>query len=371
MKKQGFAYKHPRLIYLLYILTFTFILDLIMAQVFWAKLATHEKYYAVNTRCKNPYYHHALRANVNTFAMMNGVKYKLYTNSLGFKDASCRDISKESGNKRIIFIGDSFTEGISLPYEKTFVGIIDKVLKTRNTEVLNAGVMSYSPKLYYFKIKHIIEVEKIKFNQLAVFIDMSDIHDEIIYKEFIPGSDMAENKLEHYVKEYSIRHSVIFNLVSRLINRVIPYKYDNSELAAIKFQMQYETLDNYLYNLSGWYADENYQKWGRDGFKLASYYMSELISLCKNNGIEVIIAVYPWPRQVDERNPENNHVLLWKEFADKNRIKFINLYPIFMSSTPEKVIDQYYLRNDFHFNEAGNSLIASEFIRWYELLGHL
>ena len=40
--------------------------------------------------------------------------------------------------KRIMFIGDSFTEGIMLDWEDTFVGIISDSLKNKNVEVLNA-----------------------------------------------------------------------------------------------------------------------------------------------------------------------------------------------------------------------------------------
>ena len=43
----------------------------------------------------------------------------------------------------IAFIGDSFTEGVSLEYKNTFVGQISNYLS--NYKIANLGVVSYSP----------------------------------------------------------------------------------------------------------------------------------------------------------------------------------------------------------------------------------
>ena len=43
--------------------------------------------------------------------------------------------------------------------------------------MLNAGVSSYSPSIYYYKTKFFIE-QGLKFSHLIVFIDISDIEDE-------------------------------------------------------------------------------------------------------------------------------------------------------------------------------------------------
>ena len=45
-------------------------------------------------------------------------KYKIFTNNLGFKDKSNREIEFK---KKILFIGDSFTEGVGIKYEDTFL----------------------------------------------------------------------------------------------------------------------------------------------------------------------------------------------------------------------------------------------------------
>ena len=64
---------------------------------------------------------------------MGGTVYSISTNSLGFKDKTNRQISLKTDKKRLVFIGDSFTEGLGLIYEKTFVGLIDETLKKNMT----------------------------------------------------------------------------------------------------------------------------------------------------------------------------------------------------------------------------------------------
>ncbi|MDH8404796.1 hypothetical protein QIG58_28150, partial [Klebsiella pneumoniae] len=62
-------------------------------------------------------YHHSLIANFDGYDYWGNNRYRLFTNSLGFKDAAVREIAKVSPNRRILLIGDSFTEGIGLPFE--------------------------------------------------------------------------------------------------------------------------------------------------------------------------------------------------------------------------------------------------------------
>ena len=69
-------------------------------------------------------------------------------------------------------MGDSFTEGIRLNYEDTFVGLIEKELNKKNIEVLNGGRESYSPIIYWRKIKYLIEELGLDFDEVVLFIDI-------------------------------------------------------------------------------------------------------------------------------------------------------------------------------------------------------
>jgi hypothetical protein len=74
-------------------------------------------------RISEPHYSHTLRANYATDrATWGTTRFPLRTNSLGFRDAGVRDVAKQPDRgRRVVVIGDSFTEGIGLAWEDSFV----------------------------------------------------------------------------------------------------------------------------------------------------------------------------------------------------------------------------------------------------------
>ncbi len=357
--------QHPALLYVIYVIAVLLVLDAAVAHMFWRRLATHEDYYDIEYRCDDPLFHQSLERNVVSWGRWGGLD-PFRTNSLGFKDASPREVPREPQGHRIVFIGDSFTEGVGLPFEKTFVGIIGQDLSARNTEVLNAAACSYSPKLYYFKIRYLLEDLGLKFDELVVFIDMSDIQDEIVYMTFNPRSSGGKRHLIHAFRRYAIRHSVIGNLLDREVQKVLASWPRGAAHGAWTGTLEdYSSYEEYIYERSGWYSDANYGKWGAKGAALAKEYMSRLAALCRSKGVRLTVAVYPWPRQVDEHVAENRHVVFWKTFARQEHLDFVNFFPLFMRPDPDAVIERYYMRDNYHLNEAGNRLIAEGFLKWY------
>ena len=102
--------------------------------------------------------------------------YQIYTNSLGFVDEINRDVPLKKSGKRILILGDSFMEGVGYPWHQTVPGILSDRFKKQGVELLNGAVISYSPKIYYLKLKHFLEMG-LEIDELYVFIDISDIID--------------------------------------------------------------------------------------------------------------------------------------------------------------------------------------------------
>lgn len=145
-------------------------------------------------------YHHDLAPMFSGKTNFGPIEYTLTTNSLGFKDSASRQIPLIPSRPRILFMGDSFTEGVGLPYKETFVGLIDAQWQ-KQYDVLNGALSSYSPIIYYRKIKYLLETTKLKVDQVVVFIDISDIQDEILYK-----FDADENVIYATTERYQINH---------------------------------------------------------------------------------------------------------------------------------------------------------------------
>ena len=128
-------------------------------------------------RIRDPVYDHTLKAKYEGFDVWGTRRARVLTNSLGFRDASTRDVPLVTDRKRIVFIGDSFTEGLGVDYQETFVGRFASAFP--DFDVLNAGVNSYSPSVYYEKLKYFLDFG-LRFDEAIVYIDVSDIYDEAV-----------------------------------------------------------------------------------------------------------------------------------------------------------------------------------------------
>ena len=170
--------RHPRKTLILVVLFSVLALDLAAGYLLLPKNYN-------DFREPHPYYHHGLLANREARSKWgSGEEYTVFTNSLGLMDEAVREVSLSTDKHRIVFIGDSYTEGIGVPFEKTFVGRLSQKVDRDRVEILNAGVSSYCAKLYYLKTKYLVEEVGLKFDELYVFIDISDIQDEILYRDF-------------------------------------------------------------------------------------------------------------------------------------------------------------------------------------------
>ena len=333
---------------------------------------------------KNAHYHHDLDANFRGVMTWGPRHYMVHTNSLGFKDRTNRAVQLKTDKYRIVFIGDSFTEGIGYPYEETFVGLIDRELAKSNYEVLNSGVSSFSPKLYYLKIKYLIENVGLKFDELDVYLDISDIQDEIEYEDFQPsgsyGFAMA-NRLIFMVKKYSLIGNVAARKLIllrrewliRSIGAKLPQPAEQVQNKATPAGQDQEVaanpnlwgnVDAYLDERADWvYREEVFKKWGEKGVSLAAQNMDKLADLCKKYQIKLIIAVYPWPKEVLTKNFNSKNILIWEDFCKKREIPFLNCYPDFFNNRQdENIKDKYYLGGDVHFNQYGQKIMAKAWL---------
>ncbi len=389
---------------------------------------------------RNEIYHHDLIKNGmievkynRDYAFSLGIsKAKLFTNSLGFKDKSSRTIpllSSKNFTKRIVFIGDSFTEGIFLEYEDTFVGIIDKELNKKSIQVLNAGVGSYSPIIYWRKVKYLIEEVGLKFNELVVFIDMSDICDEkyryrlskrghVIdrnpyrvdtHRSFPPpindsGFTGQIKKILH--SQTTLLHhatNVAYDLINRdqinfsfarrsfefnawdkipttfqqkrqktllqLGSCLTRWSFEKFDPDVDKTYSEFRDNDRYLEDVYSTSLNDRYLEKEYDIQKMKKY-MDKLHQLTRDNNIKLTIAVYPWPFQVWFEDLNSVHVKIWEEWSRRNNVNFINYFPDFVSEgltkkDKKEVVEKFYFSQDVHFNKQGNKLVAKKFLEKY------
>jgi hypothetical protein len=324
-------------------------------------------------RCSNPYYHHDFLPNQNVETAWGDRKYSFFTNSLGFRDGMVRDVPLVSKQKRILLMGDSFIEGMGVTYENSVAGILGESLKADATEVLNAAAVSYSPKLYFLKTRYLIEKRRLAFDEIYVFIDISDPHDEIIYKYWEPGSQSAFASALRTLSQFIERHSFFLSYFAarRRLNseKIINNAFPAEGSADARFWLQ--DLKEYLRRAEPekdrffWPNKQSaLEEWGWEGLSLCKQYMTDLQKLCARHGIRMTIAVYPSPYQLTSSNLAGIPVTYWREFAEAQHIGFLDLFPVFIGrEPPETVYAKYFIKGDIHWNEAGNRLVAEAVLK--------
>jgi hypothetical protein len=98
--------------------------------------------------------------------------------------------------------------------------------------------------------------------------------------------------------------------------------------------------------------------------------LDKIHALCIKNNIKLSVGVYPWPGQVLFDPKESKQVTIWQKFCTNKCTNFYNSFPTLSNlaevSTKQDVINKYYFIGDVHFNEAGNKLIAMDFLKIYQ-----
>ena len=303
-------------------------------------------------RVVDNFYHHGLKANVaeKTSWKSDGVSfYQVYTNSLGFVDEINRVVQLKKSGKRILILGDSFMEGVGYPWPQTVPGILSERFKQQGVELLNAAVISYSPKIYYLKLKHFLEMG-LEIDELYVFIDISDIIDEVVYDYFVP-KEFSQSELKwQALDNFFLKGSYIYRSMGTeyFAAQKNPY-HENSPI--------WGGVANFYGLKPKWTYDENAMKlYGEKGIALAKKHIDQIRQICEERGIKLHIGVWPWKDQAKQKNGRKQYDL-WKEYTDKYHIDFISLFDTFESMSPEE-ISSIVIKIDIHWNDKGNRIVA-------------
>lgn len=329
-------------------------------------------------RIEHDFYHHTLASNFKGLGFWGNDSYPICTNPYGMK-ASCQDVKTEEKIFDIGFIGDSFTEGIGLPFEQTFVGMLSKSYP--NLKIANLAVASYSPSIYLAKIKRLMD-EGLVFRKIIVFVDISDIQDESVYQS-VDGNifiGTPPDKTRYSVIKRKIGQN--FPLTAFAKRTLVKTKADFGRYKAVEFDEASEaTLDydniipnqsiySHGYERSAWtYKPDTsgYGKLGVNGsINKALDNMGQLHKLLTERDVGLSLAVYPWPGTLKHDQLDSKQVKIWEDFCKHKCDKFYNLFPPFFaeaaSTSVDAVIRKYFIKDDVHLNAEGNSLIATQLL---------
>ena len=313
---------------------------------------------------RDDFFDHKLSKNFNNLVAWGDKRYKFCTDGNGFR-VGCNNINRKSKNFDIGFIGDSFTEGTGVNYENSFVGLIEKKLPQK--KIANLGVSSYSPSIYFTKIKRLLNTGY-NFKEIIVFLDLSDIVDDTLCYKVIDNKKIErKTSFENCLKNLNEKNTKLdeflkknFKFSQILINLLISPKVEES--TKIKNQFNHSRSE-WTYN----YKKNNFNQLDLDIVVSQSVKnMEKLYLLLNKNSINLSLAVYPWPGTLKYDKEKNLHVETWKKFCENKCLKFYDFMPIFFKEFNNKNFYSSYkkvfIEGDIHFNPYGNKVIADNFI---------
>jgi lysophospholipase L1-like esterase len=351
---------------------------------------------ASNPRMASPIYHHGLRPMMDTKVRAGPTVYRFATNSLGMVDEKPRRIDPRADACRYLVIGGSFTEGYGVGWRESFAGILARRWRINGVDVLNAGVVGYSPTIYYRRIRHLIEDVGLRFGAVLVLIDIGDPSKEWRSYDLDGGGNvtsigqvwqinpMRDPNWRDYLRFWIQDNSLIARLAKELYGKLrkrpqqapgaaapppLPHRPPVSPpLGAIEVPRPPDDppaippghagtlgVDN-----ARWTVDADaWNAWGRDGLRVSAERMDRLLLLLRAHGIGLTIAVYPWPDQIFAGDADSVQVRYWREWARTRGVDLVDLFPpFFRGDDPLETIRRYFAVGGFHWNAAGHALIA-------------
>ena len=294
----------------------------------------------------------------------------LHYNAFGARDKQ-RNIKNLSKKKRVVVLGDSFVEGYMLNEADRFTNLLEK--KT-NIEHLNLGINGTGLVDYFLKYKFL--AKKFEHDVLLVGIlpaNDFDVYDEKqklllfdypIYRPYWHPKTTAGYELRYSLADISQSCASTKTLkeprnVSRTVDslyRTLKW-YEKPLVELNQNSYLYRGVLKYSAKIKSAPASKSMLKFfPRNHFELLSYFLEQLHS--ESQGKKVIILVFPI--EADLNNYSQKQDIFTPKLAQlckKNGFSCIDLLPYFNAYKGSKA--DLYTKGDGHWNEKGDSLVAS------------
>jgi hypothetical protein len=331
----------------------------------------------------DPVRHHAFRPNCEATERWGGHSYDVFTNDLGLRDEKITRVPLFDSRPRILFLGDSYTEALGVNWSESYVGRIAS--RFPQYDFLNGGVESYSPSNSLNVTRQLLAAG-VEFDEVVVFIDISDTQDEAAYYRDLDSSGavigpVRKQMLDTWYSSLRMRtrkHLLLTNYVLEAAERSLVrhgYYHLATELNGNVFDMPrsawtYRQVSDTLPMVAG-YAPLGVE----GGIARERAKMRILWQELEKRNIPISVVVYPWPAQVVHDTADSRQVRVWRDWCAGKCKRFISLFPSFFAvrdKCPQSEPGCWYMSEfifgDTHYSVAGNSLVASVVIPNLEAL---
>ena len=287
-----------------------------------------------------------------------------------------REISQQKAERayRIAYLGDSFVEG-TCPEADSVPAIVERSLRVsgyETVEVLNAGISSYAPTLYYLLLK--TKVLAYHPDLVVVNVDMTDVFDDSLYN--------ATLRIDAHGDPVACPpgHPLLgtHHRTERGLEAITPYQraimWTSERSAAVKLvvqaltrRRQYSRTSTLVPPAFAW-CDPSRSPQTQQDVRLSMDMLSRVVKLAKANGIKIVVTAVPHLEQLQGKwslQPMNDIAAV----CAQENIPFLNPVEAFkqkLGSTPPQEI---YIPGDMHFNSKGYRLWGEIQVEFLNSLG--
>ena len=348
--------RNSRKTILVLFLAAAWILDFGAAQILFT-IGERYRQRQASYRTRSPIYHHELKPNMTVPEVFWGpTEFTAVTNSLGFRDREVRTVPPSSDRYRVLFMGDSFTEAVGVDYDESFVGLVGERLKSDGVEVLNGAAVSYSPAIYFRKTKELLENRGLRFDQMVVFMDISDTEDEVSYDFDQAGNVVRTDQGGTAARPIDWRKLAKENSML-LQGASIAREWLRPPLPAP--WPPEDTRCTWTFDAAA------FESFGRRGLERGAANMDRLLALLRAHQIPLSLVVYPWPCQMRVGDLNSRQVEFWGDWASRNDVRFLSLFSDFIPESAEARATIYrheFVRGDVHWTKEGHKRVADRFL---------
>jgi hypothetical protein len=253
--------------------------------------------------------------------------------------------NKHKNSKKYIFLGDSFTEALQVEWEKTFVGLVEK--KFKNHEVINLGVTTYSPSIYYLKIKQDINKYK-NINKLIIQIVNYDFIDDEYYKVYSNSPNIDDPK-EYIANLKYISPQKDMNRKREIIDF---FKKQLKKSYLIRFLKKIQKT--YFYQKVSWTnATETFVR--QNSITLEA--LIKIKEICNLKNIDLSIFMIPDKTKLIN-NDYDIHYNEFKKIMKNNDFDFIDILPYFKNH------NDLFFKRDIHLTKKGHKVLSTVLINY-------
>ncbi len=254
------------------------------------------------------------------------------TNSLGFGDMEWNK-KKTPNQKRILSLGDSFTEGDGAPYDSTYVALLQQKMNANgsNCYFMNAGVCGSDPCNNYIFLKNRLLIYKP--DVILQVFGTNDLNTDIIFRGGLER--FQKNGTQKFTDPPWWEPLYAISYISRIFFSKAGYN---------------ELLHKNTFNVE-------------ETIKLNNQFIAlldEYIALCDQNNISLILVIRPDKEEIHSNTYQYNYNTILNYLKTKKQVKVFDLLPAYrtyIAKTKTQVAD-YFWKEDGHHNAKGYYMMA-------------